>query len=571
MGNKSSILERTLADLVIINGKVITVDRNFSIAQAVAVKGDRIIAVGTNRQIKSLAGKHSKILDLKGKTVLPGINDSHMHGALYGGTRPPLAVDVSYPTVKSIRDIIKAVGEKVKTAKPGEWIRGVGWDVGYLEECLKDPSRYPSRWDLDPVSPNNPVYLADFSTHELWVNSKALELAGITKDTPLPSVGEIVKDPSTGEPTGMLRELPAQGLLMRVVPPWTRERKRQAILSMMKELNSLGITSITEAALGPGGTRYQGGLLDAECISVYNDLYNEGKLTLRVNILYLFGEYGACSFKDLQQIIPDIGIHTGFGNEWLRIAGVKIFADGIPMPRTAWMHEEYPEGGYGSLVLPGKTDDERCNELINMIIYAHKHGFQVGVHAVGGRAIEACIDGFVRAEREEPRGLRHYVIHGDFITEEDIRRAAEYSIGVCAQPGIKWTVSDFMYKLVGEERSARQWPLKSLIDAGVHVTGSSDAPVTYPNWKQGVQSAVLRESKATSKVSGPEQRIGVGEAIRMFTIEGAWQDHMENIKGSIEVGKLADLCVLDEDILTIEPHNIKDIHTLMTIVGGKIV
>jgi len=549
---------------------VVTADSNFSIAQAVAVKGDKIVAVGTNDEIEALAGKNAKVLDLKGKTVLPGINDAHIHAALYGGTRPPLALDVGYPTVKSISDIVKAVGEKAKTVKPGEWIRGVGWDEGYLEECLKDQTRHPTRWDLDPVSPNNPVLLGDYSQHELWVNSKALELAEITKDTPLPSGGEIVKEPVTGEPTGTLRELPAEGLVMRVVPLWTKEQKKQAILSMMSELNSLGITSITEAALGPGGTGFQGGLLDAECISVYNDLYNEGNLTLRVNILYLFGEYGSCSFKDFQQIVPYIGIHSGFGNEMLRIAGIKMFADGIPTIKTAWMYEEYVGGGNGSLVLPGETDEERRNELIKMIIYAHKHGFQLGIHSIGGRAIEACIDGFIKAEREEPRGLRHYVIHGDFITDGYAKRAVKYNIGNCVQPIIKWTLSDVMDKVVGIELSAREWPLRTLLDIGVHLSAGSDAPVTYPNWLQGVQAAVLRESKATGTVRGPEQRITVEEAIGMYTIGGAWQDHMEHIKGSIEVGKLADFCILDKDILTVEPHGIKDIRNLMTIVGGKI-
>ena len=252
----------------------------------------------------------------------------------------------------------------------------------------------------------------------------------------------------------------------------------------------------------------------------------------------------------------------------LRIAQVKIFADGIPPTKTAWMYEEYAGGGNGQLVLPGKTDDERYNELINMITYAHKQRFQVGIHATGDRSIDACVDGFIKAMHEEPWD---YTIHSDFTTPECIKRMAKYNIGANVQSGIKWTISDYMYSLVGEGRSTRQWPLRSLIDAGVHVTGSSDAPVTSPNWKQGVETAILRESKATGKVSGPEQRITMEEAIRAYTVNGAWQDHMENIKGSIEVGKLADFCILDEDILTVDVHQIKEIATLMTIVGGKIV
>ena len=568
---KKIILDLLSADLVIINGKIVTVDKEFSIAQAVAVKDSKIIAVGKNEDLKELVGKNTKVLDLKGKTVLPGINDTHIHAAAFGGTRPPLVLDVGYPTVKSITEIVKTVSEKVKAVQPGEWIQGFGWDKGYLDECLKDPARHPTRWDLDSVSPNNPVCLNDFSTHVIWVNTKALELAEITKTTPLPSGGEIVKDPATGEPTGLLMELPAEGLVMRVIPPWSREQKRAAILSAMKELNSLGITSITEGALGPGGTGSLGGLLGAECISIYNELYSEGKLTLRVSIMLLFGEYGSGSLKDLQHGLPYIGIHTGFGNEWLKIAGAKIFADGIPPNKTAWMHEEYVGGGNGALVLPGETDEERYNELINMLVYAHKCGFQVGIHATGDRAIDACVDGFIKAMQEKPWDARHYIIHSDFTSDEYAKRMARHNIGACVQSGIKWTISDYMDSLVGEQRSARQWPLRTLIDAGVHVAESSDGPCMYPNWKQVVEAAVLRESKATGKVSGPEQCITVEEAIRAFTIESAWQDHMENIKGSIEIGKLADFCVLDEDILTVDPHQIKDIRTLMTIVGGKIV
>jgi hypothetical protein len=560
------------ADMALINGKIITVDGNFSIAQALAIKGDRIAAVGTNNGIKANIGAGTEIIDLKGKTVLPGINDSHLHAALYGGTRPPLIIDVSFPAVKSISDILKAVAEKAKTTKPGEWIRGMGWDEGYLEECIKDPARYPNRWELDAVSPDNPVMLGHYTQHEVWVNSRALELAGINRGTPSPGGGVIVKEHATGEPTGIFREFPAQSLVMKVVPLWTRQEKRQGIEAMIRELNSLGITSITEGALGSGGNEFQGGLLGTECIEVYHDLLSEGRLTMRVGWLYLFGEYGACTFENFRDIIPQLGIHSGFGNEWLHVSGVKIFADGTPMARTAWMQDDYPDGGgRGSLVIPGSSDEERREELIKMIGFAHRYGFQVGVHAIGARAIGAAMDGFLQAEANNPKGLRHYVLHSDFISDEYIRLAGQYGFGVGVQPAMKWTFSDAMDKLVGIELSSRQFPLRKMLDAGVHLPAGSDAPVVYPSWQAGIGAAVLRESRATGTVRGPDQRITVREAIRMYTMEGAWQEHMETIKGSLETGKLADLCVLDEDILTTDPHRIKDIKTLLTIVGGKIV
>jgi predicted amidohydrolase YtcJ len=566
----SSIINNEL-NKVLINGKIITVDDKFSIKQAVGIKGDRISCAGTNDQIKPFISRNTEVIDLKGKTVLPGINDSHTHTALWGGSRPPLAVDVTYPAVKSIKDIVKAVGKKVKTAKPGEWIRGLGWNEGFLDECLKDKNRHPTKDDLDPVSPHNPVCLVDFSVHTIWVNSKALQLAGVNKETPIPTGGDIVRDPATGELTGLLREFAAQGLIMRVVPLWTKAEKRIAIVNAIKELNSMGITSLTEAALGSGGNTYQGGFLGSECISIYNDLMNENQLNARVNILYLFGEYGANSLKDFEDIVPQLGIHSGFGNEKLKIGGIKIFADGIPPTRTAWVSQEYLGGGKGSLVLPGATDEERTHELESMIRYAHKLGFQVGVHAIGDLAIGATIDSFVKAEKEAPRGLRHYVMHVDFMTPRQAKTAAKYDIGVNAQPSLLWTISDLLVDVVGLKRVKKEWPYRMILDAGCHLSGSSDAPCTYPSWLQAIQSAVLRESKATGKVYSPDQCLSREEAIRMYTMGGAWQDHQEDIKGSIEVGKLADLCVLDENILKVDAHKIKDIRNLMTIMDGKIV
>jgi predicted amidohydrolase YtcJ len=560
------------ADLVIMNGKVITMNKHFTIEQAVAVKDGKIVAVGKNEEVKDFIGQSTKVLDIQGKPILPGINDSHMHGVFLGGTMPPLALDLRYPTVKSIRDISESVRKKVESTRPGDWIPGFGWDPGYLEECKENLDRFPTRWDIDPVSPHNPTFFIDFSGHTLLANSEAIRLAGITKDTPNPPGGEIEKDPNTGEVTGIFKELSAQALVSKVVPLYTKGQKREAILSAMRCLNAEGITSYTDAALGPGGDNYAGGLMGADCIDVYKELCEEEKLTARVTILMLFGEYGALSFDDLKRGLADSKIPEGWRNEWLRIPGVKIFADGIPPTKTAWMYEEYAGGGYGSLCVPGETDEAKYNELSRMIVYSNKLGVQIAVHVTGERAVDATIDGFVKAMQEKSgKDLRHYIVHGDFISDQTAKRMAEYNVGVNVQPGIKWTISDYMDFLLGENRSARQWPLSMLIKTGVHVAASSDTPVTYPNWRQGVQSAILREAKGSGKVSGPEQRITIEEAIRMYTIYGAWQDHMENIKGSIEVGKLADFCILGEDILTIDPHKIKDIPVLMTIVGGKIV
>jgi predicted amidohydrolase YtcJ len=238
------------------------------------------------------------------------------------------------------------------------------------------------------------------------------------------------------------------------------------------------------------------------------------------------------------------------------------------------MNEDYVSGnaGHGRSVIPGETDREQYDNLIEMIKLVHRHGFQIGLHATGDRAIDAAADGFVKAIEEEPgKNLRHYIIHGDLVSPEKARTLAKFGCGVAMQPFIRVMISDFEPTVIGEERAAYEWPFRTVLNAGANLTSSSDAPVTYPNWRRGVQAAVLREGLVSGNVSGPEECITVEEAIRTYTINGAWQDHMENAKGSIEVGKFADFCIIGEDILAVDPHKIGEIPVLLTIVGGKIV
>lgn len=547
-------------DLVILNAKILTVDKDFSIKQAVAVRGDKIVAVGSTKAIKKYVSKNTKVLDLKGKTLLPGINDSHAHLASWGLERPPLSLDLTFPTVRSIADIAAAIKKRVSQTKPGEWVLGRGWDDGFLEECKQAPGvRLVTRWDVDNVSPENPFFATRFTGHAFLVNSKALELAGITKDTPDPAGGTIVRDPKTGEPTGLLLEK-AGDLVEKLIPPWTADQRKQAIIAAMKEMNALGITSDTDPLVMP------------ELVGMYTDVYNQGKFTVRMNLLLQFPvtKGVAQGLEDWEAGFKYVQTRGGFGNEWLRIAGMKIVG-GVPSQRTAWMYEPYIGGGVGSLVMRGDTDAEKVRQFTEMILLAHKNRFQVGIHCCGDREIDLAMEVFSRAMKEDPWDARHYLIHTNFPSQKALKLAAENNLGMNVQSSIKWTISDFMQKIVGEKREAYMWPLRAMLDAGVRVTNSSDGPVTYPNWLNGVAGAVLRESKATGKVSGPEQRITVAEAIRTYTINGAWQDHQEAIKGSIEEGKLADFCIIDKDILSIDPHRIRDIKVLMTIVGGRIV
>ena len=337
------------ANLAIINAKVITVDNDFSIKQAVAIEGGKIVAVGENDEIKKFIGSNTKVLDLKGKPIMPGINEAHMHGPFFGATRPPLCIDLTYPAVKSIPELVEALRREVENAKPGEWIRGFGWDQGSLEECKDDPTRLPRRSDIDPVSSDNPVIFTDFSGHTLLVNGKVIEMAGITKDTPDPESGEMEKDPTTGEPTGIFKEPGAQAMVSAVVPLLTREEKKQALLTALSHLNANGVTSFTDAAIGPGGENFVSGVMSGQFVDIYNELLEEGNLTARVNVLLLMGDYGALTLEDLRKNIETFKVPTDVDKEWLNFPGVKIFADGIPLTMTSWMNEDYVAGGHGNV------------------------------------------------------------------------------------------------------------------------------------------------------------------------------------------------------------------------------
>ena len=555
------------ADLILCNAKVMTLDAQSTVHQAIAVTAGRITAVGSDASVKALGGPRTEVIDLLGRTVLPGINDSHMHAAFFGGTRPPLAVGLYYPGVGCIADMVEALRKQVDVTPSGAWIRGFGWDAANLKECSEDRARLPRRWDIDSVSPDNPVVLNDFSGHTMLANTRALELAGITRDTPDPASGEIERD-EHGAPTGIFKELEAMGLVFRVVPLLTREEKREAVVSTLRQLAANGITSFTDAALGPGGDTYSGGLMAADILDIYRELADEGRLTARVTALLLFGEYGGLSVEDLKRGMAEFQAPAGMDGSWFQIPGIKLFADGIPLTKTSYMHDDYLGGGHGALTVPGASEEEQAAHLVELIGLAHGAGYQVAVHATGDRATDIVVEGFAKAMADDPRpDPRHYVVHGEFLSPKTARRLAELKLGVAMQPAIQPLIADIEPMIVGPERAAYEWPLRTALDSGLNLTASSDMPVTGPNWRAGVQAAVLRGG-LSGKVSGPAERIGLVEALRLYTVNGAWQDRMEDVKGTLEAGKFADLCVLDGDILALDPHEIGQLPVLMTIVGG---
>ncbi|MFM9608210.1 amidohydrolase [Streptomyces niveiscabiei] len=562
-------MHRSTPTLVLTGGQVLTVDDGFTVTEGVAVRGGRIVATGSDAAMRALAGPGTRIVGLGGRTVLPGLNDSHLHGAAYGMTRPPFTVDVGHPAVASIAGVADAVRRATHVTRPGEWIVGLGWDPGYLAECVADPRRFPHRRDLDAVAPQHPVCLTDFSSHMVWANSEALRRCGVDADSAHRHGGVVDLD-ADGTPTGILREA-AQRLVQAALPTPTIAQRRRAVQGVIRELHTRGITSYTEPGLGPGGADTLFGGLSTDNWTAYADLLAAGELHARVSVLLLPAPIGG-SADDVRKGLAELRRPHSADPRRLNAIGVKIFADGVPPNRTAWMREPYRDGGHGSLCVHGDTPELQVGELREMIALAHEAGFQLGVHVTGDRAIDTVVDALLTANTAAPRpDARHYVIHGDFIGAGSLAKLAAHGYGVNMNPAIKWTVSDLMDEVVGAERSAYQWPVRSAIDAGVPVCASSDAPITEPDWRQGVAAMLLRESKASGRTSGPEQRVTLAQALRAYTATPAWQDFAEDWKGTVEPGKVADLCVLDRPLLGLDPHEIPEVEVDLTVFDGQVV
>jgi len=542
------------ADLVLYGGQVLVMDRHFTVAQAVAMRNGRVVEVGEDRAVRRLIGRRTEVVNLRGRTAMPGINDSHLHGLRTGLSLPPYNLNVGESAVRSIADIAAAVGLAVTQVAPGAWIRGKGWNETKLAE-----GRAPTRADLDGVAPNNPVALLDWSNHQLWVNSRALEIAGVTADTPAPAGGVIVKD-GAGEPTGLLLET-AMGLVNAHIPPFTEAEQADAIERNIAILLSLGITSYTEPGIGALAQR------------LYADKARRGALRVRVTALRSRADDTfPVSADQVREILAEPVAGGGTDPRWYAVNGVKLRADGVPIgSRTAWMREPYVGGGRGSLVTIGATDAEKVAELTAMIRLVHRAGLQVGTHATGDAAIDA-----VAAEYAASRGgRRHYVIHGDFAWPETLRVLARSGCGVSLNPNIKNLIADTQPDVVGAERAAYQVPYRSALRAGVTVTSASDAPNVPADWRQGVETALLREGRS-GNVSGPNERIGLHDALRTYTTSGAWQDHAESWKGSLRPGMAADVCVLSDRLLdghgrlAMDPHELSTLPVALTVVDGAI-
>ncbi len=526
-------------DKIYVNGTVITMN-GARIVQAVAVRGDRIVGAGTNSDMRKMAGAGTVMVDLKGKTMLPGLIDAHSHLTM-AGDWALFMVDLSAPPlgkINNIADLVAALRAKAQETPKGQWIRGTGYDQTLLAE-----KRHPTRWDLDKASTDHPIYITHVSDHLFVANSLALKMAGITKDTPKPNGGVIEKDPKTGEPNGVFEE--SGQMVARLIPRLTPGQQLEAIQWSVRNYVSHGVSTATLAGGGIGKE-----LESAE---------KSGVITMRV-VAMMHGP--------LEGDFPPAHL---IGNEMMK-TGLTIGEDphdGSPQGCTAYFRNPYYTNCSGDPTYRGYPRESR-DELVAKVKKYNRLGYQIAIHANGDAAIDDVIYAYREAQKDFPRtDTRFRIEHSQATREDQLDQMKELGISPSFFVSHTYFWGDQHRDIfMGPELGSHISPLKSALNRGIRFSIHLDTPVTPMSPLQAVWSAVNRVTR-TGKILGPEQRITPLEALRAVTIDAAWQEHDEKIKGSIEPGKFADFVVLADNPLTIDPMKIKDMQVLETIVGGK--
>lgn len=543
-------------DAIYFNGKIVTLWDKAPVAEAVAIRGDRFIAVGSNADVLPLAGERTRKIDLKRRTVVPGIIESHTH---------PVAAALSerdgpVPVMRSIPEVLDYIRQQARQLPAERLIF-----VPKVYATRLNERRYPTRYELDQAAPGRRV-MTD-NGYASVLNSALLAELGITRGTPEPANGKIIRD-ENGEPNGIILGAPDLLGPLRRSRPWTHEDRVWALRTMQRRYNEAGITSTVDRGQGPDGFR------------LYQQLHQRGELTVRTTVTYLIGARGGPG--DVRREIEQIPLVTGFGDEWLRVGAIKTIVDGGILIGTAFLREPWGmrTGVYGYIDpdYRGLLSVPREN-LFAMAQAAAELGWQMTAHTAGSGAIDLLLDAYEAADRIRPiRGRRWTVTHGNFPYPDAIARAAK--LGLIFDCQMAWHHFDgpALAEVFGPERMKSFLPLRSLIDAGIIVVGGSDHMIRldardalnpyHPFF--GMWMAVTRRT-VDGRVLNPEQRVTREEALRMWTINGAYGTFEESLKGSIEPGKLADMVVISKDYLTCPEEEIRQIEALMTVVGGKVV
>jgi predicted amidohydrolase YtcJ len=534
-------------DLILYNGKVRTFTSETATCEALACVGSRIVATGNSDEVRRLAGPETQAIDLKGRTAIPGLTDTHVHLSEKGTAEMEL-VDCRdfYVDVHSVADILQRLANAAGGAPKGSWIVAHG---SPMQDFRLNDKRFPDKHDLDRAVPENPVSVS-FGAHITVANTLALAAAKITRDTPDPAGGHIKHDPQSGEPTGELHER-AQLIVKKVAPEFNYLQLKDGIVFALQQCLERGVTTVHDIV------RY------AEPVRAYQEIYKEGKMHARVSILPRVIE----SMIESKSLI-ELGLITGFGNEWLRVGGVKMSIDGGITGRNACFYEPYEDDEHNHGIIRIQQD-----ELSHTVQICHDAGLRCCVHAIGDRAFDMALDAYENAIEHSPRkDHRHRIEHmGNWLcTAERMQRMVRDGIVAIPNIAIGYYVGDAILDCVGEKRLTKAFPFRTLLKNGVVIAGGSDSPGYWPVDPLRDIAACVSRKMRWGEVWVPEERISVGEAFAMHTTTAAWVGFEENDKGTLEAGKLADIAVLAEDPFEIQAEKIKDLKVEMTLVGGEV-
>jgi predicted amidohydrolase YtcJ len=534
------------ADIIVLHGRVYTENPQQPWAQAVAIYRGKIVAVGDDPEIERRRGIGTNVINAGGKLVLPGFVDCHIHfidGSFSLGR-------VNLEGAKDPADIQKRLREYAAEHPGDDWILGRGWNY-----AMFGPEALPDKKYLDEIFPNRPVSLEGFDGHTYWANSKALAMAGITRDTPDPSNGAIVRDPRTGDATGALKEA-AQELVAKIIPKPTRAEKLLALRAGMKWANEHGITRVHSAGQ------------DFEVLDLFDEMRRRGDLTVRMYIAYFLNP------PELRPQDLDAIEHARkkYHDEWIDAGAVKFMVDGVVESHTAAMLEPYSDDPS----LKGKLFWEPAKYKA-AVAALDKRGLQLFTHAIGDYGVRTALDAYENAEaRNHKRDRRPRIEHIETIALSDISRFGKLGVIASMQPLHSYPDADTLNiwaRNAGSDRASRAWAWKSIADSGGHLAFGSDWPVVTLNPWEGVQTAVTRQTSEGQPEAGfvPEQRLTVAQVIDGYTLGAAFAGRREKTEGSLEIGKLADLIIVSQNIFDIEPHKIGATRLVTTIVGGQVV
>jgi predicted amidohydrolase YtcJ len=541
------------SDLILLNGKIITVDARDSIAQAMAIHNGRIERVGSNDEIRRAAPRDAQVIDLHGRTATPGLIDTHCH---FGETAALYGIDLS--KISRISEAVELVRLRVAAGKPGEWITGAGWDEGKLSD-----HRYIHAADLDQAAPDNPVWLMHTTGHYGVANSYALRLAKISRQSRDPAAGTIDRDPS-GAPSGVLKER-AMDQVTSLIPPFTREQERNGVLKMMADFNAEGMTAAKDPGIEP--SRW----------NLYQEILRDNQSTVRIFALLLGGRTVESARAALAHLESEPRPPESLGDGMLLAGGVKLFMDGSGGGRTAWVYDPWFKNAQeldGSNTGYPNIDPPVYREMVRLL---HQAGIHVSTHAVGDRAIDWVVDTYAQLLKEKPtKGLRHGIIHCNIPTEHAIETMArlerDYDAGYPeTQAPFVWWIGDIYALSFGAKRDQRLMPYRTYTQKNIRWSGGSDYSVTPFPARYGLWASMARETLSGAQPFGTAESIDIHTALKSYTIWAAHQLFLEDRIGSLEPGKDADVAVWDRDIYSVPASEIKDMHCELTLLRGRVV